>query len=204
LVGDEAEVEIAGLAVVAFASRGEWASWLAAEHDRSIGVWLKLGKKGSGVASVGYDEALEVALCWGWIDGQLGRWDERWFLRRFTPRKARSRWSARNRVAAEELIARGEMRPAGLEQVERAKADGRWEAAYPGQRDAVTPADFAAALERNPAAAEFFASLDGANRYAFLYRLHHVTETAARTERIAVYVELLGRGEGLHGGPQRR
>lgn len=186
---------------MAFRSRLEWERWLEGEHGRSRGVWLRLGKKGSGVESVGYEEALEVALCWGWVDGQLGAWDERWFLRRFTPRSARSRWSARNRLAAEELIARGAMRPAGLAEVERARADGRWDAAYPGQRDAVVPDDFAVALRLNPAAADFFAGLDSANRYAFLYRLHHVTEAQARRERIAEYVEMLALGRGLHGSP---
>jgi uncharacterized protein YdeI (YjbR/CyaY-like superfamily) len=187
-----------GLAVVAFGSRGEWERWLEAEHARSVGVWLKLGKKGGRVASLGYAEALEVSLCWGWIDGQIAAGDGEYFLRRFTPRNTRSRWSVRNCAMAEELIEQGLMRPAGLEQVERAKADGRWDAAYPGQRDAVVPEDFAAALDRNAEASAFFASLDSANRYAFLYRLHHLTAPAARAERVERYVEMLARGEQLH------
>jgi uncharacterized protein YdeI (YjbR/CyaY-like superfamily) len=187
-----------GLPVVAFASRGAWEEWLGREHARAGGVWLKIAKKGSGVESVSYGEALDGALCWGWIDGQRAPLDERWFLTRFTPRKARSRWSAKNCATADQLIARGEMQPAGLEQVVAAKADGRWDAAYPGQRDAVVPADFRAALDADPAAAEFFAGLDGSNRYAFLYRLHHVTGADARVERIARYVGMLARRETLH------
>jgi uncharacterized protein YdeI (YjbR/CyaY-like superfamily) len=187
-----------GLAVVAFGSRAEWEEWLEVEHARSAGVWLKLGTKGGRVASLGYAEALEVSLCWGWIDGQLAAGGEEYFLRRFTPRTARSRWSTRNRATAEELIERGLMRPAGLEQVEGAKADGRWDAAYPGQRDAVVPDEFAAALDGNADAAAFFAALDSANRYAFLYRLHHLKAPAARAERVAQYVEMLARGEQLH------
>jgi uncharacterized protein YdeI (YjbR/CyaY-like superfamily) len=187
-----------GLPVVAFASRGDWEEWLGREHAGAAGVWLKIAKKGSGIESVSYGEALDGALCWGWIDGQRAPFDELWFLTRFTPRKPRSRWSVRNRVKAEELIARGEIKPPGLEQVCAAKADGRFDAAYPGQRDALVPPDFRQALDATPAAAEFFAALDSANRYAFLYRLHHVTGPAARAERIARYVEMLAHGETLH------
>ena len=187
-----------GLPVVAFASRVAWEEWLGREHARAGGAWLKIAKKGSGIESVSYGTALDGALCWGWIDGQKAPLDELWFLTRFTPRKPRSRWSANNRVKAEELIARGEMTPAGLEQVNAAKADGRWDAAYPGQRDAVVPADLRQALDGNPAAAEFFVALDSSNRYAFLYRLHHVTRADTRAERIARYVAMLARGETLH------
>jgi uncharacterized protein YdeI (YjbR/CyaY-like superfamily) len=199
---DDSSDRIAGLPVVAFGSQADWARWLGDEHSRSDGVWLKIAKKGTGVASVNYPEALEVALCWGWIDGQRGRFDATYFLTRFTPRKRRSRWSAINCRNAEELIARGEMRPAGFEQIATAKADGRWDAAYPGQRAAVVPDDLRAALDASPAAAQFFAGLDSANRYAFLYRLHHVTDAAARPERIASYVAMLGRGEALHPAPR--
>jgi len=193
--GDLSRVD--GLPVVAFASRGDWEVWLGREHARAGGVWLKIAKKGRGIESVSYGEALDGALCWGWIDGQRAPFDERWFLTRFTPRKPRSRWSVRNCAKADELTARGEMQPPGLAQVMAAKADGRWDAAYPGQRDAVVPADFQQALDGHRAAGEFFAALDGSNRYAFLYRLHHVTEADARAERIARYVGILARRETL-------
>jgi uncharacterized protein YdeI (YjbR/CyaY-like superfamily) len=196
-VGDDRS-GVDGLPIVAFASRADWEEWLASEHARAAGVWLKIAKKGSGIESVNYAEALDGALCWGWIDGQRGRFDELWFLTRFTPRKPRSRWSANNCAKVDELIARAEMQPAGLEQVSAAKADGRWDAAYPGQRDAVVPADFRQALDANRTAAEFFAALDGSNRYAFLYRLHHLTGADARAERIAGYVAMLARGATLH------
>jgi uncharacterized protein YdeI (YjbR/CyaY-like superfamily) len=189
---------IDGLAVVAFASRADWEEWLGREHARAAGVWLKLAKKGSGIESVSYGEALDGALCWGWIDGQRAPLDERWFLTRFTPRKPRSRWSANNCAKADRLMACGEMQPPGLEQVTAAKADGRWGAAYPGQRDAPVPPDLQEALDANPAAAEFFASLDSSNRYAFLYRLHHIARAEARAKRITQYVELLARRETLH------
>jgi uncharacterized protein YdeI (YjbR/CyaY-like superfamily) len=196
-VGEDLSV-VGGLPVVAFASRGDWEEWLGREHARAGGVWLKIAKKGSAIESVSYGEALDGALCWGWIDGQRAPFDELWFLTRFTPRKPRSRWSWNNRVKADELIARGEMKPPGLEQVMAAKADGRWDAAYPGQRDAPVPDDLRQALDANAAAAEFFAALDSANRYAFLYRLHHVSGAEARAERIARYVAMLARGETLH------
>lgn len=149
--------------------------------------------------SVSYAEALEVALCWGWIDGQRDRFDERHFLTRFTPRKPKSRWSQRNCEIAESLIERGAMQPAGLTQVEQAKTDGRWDAAYPRQRDAQVPEDLRLALDGSPAAREFFATLTGVTRYAFLYRLHHVTKPGARAERITRYVAMLERGETLRG-----
>ena len=186
-----------GLAVLAFASRERWDQWLAAEHANSGGLWLKIAKKDSGIASVDYPEALETALCWGGIDGQRDRFDERYFLTRFTPRTRSSRWSQRNCEIAERLIASGTMEPAGRAQVEFAKADGRWDAAYPSQAKAAIPADFQLALEANPAALGFFETLTGTRRYAFLYRLHHVTAAKARAARIAEYVAVLARGETL-------
>jgi uncharacterized protein YdeI (YjbR/CyaY-like superfamily) len=169
------------------------------EHATAAGVWLKIAKKDSGIASVDYAQGLEVALCWGWIDGQRGRFDDRYFLTRFTPRTTKSRWSQRNCTIAEELIATGAMRPPGLAQVELAKADGRWEAAYPSQANATVPDDLQLALDANPAALAFFDTLDSINRYAFLYRLHHVSRPDARSARITRYVEMLARGETLHG-----
>lgn len=184
---------------MASASREEWDRWLEAAHASSSGVWLKLAKKDSGIASVTYQQALEGALCWGWIDGQRDRFDGSYFLTRFTPRKRSSRWSERNCQIADRLIASGAMRPPGLAQVESAKADGRWDAAYPGQANATVPDDLELALAANPAARAFFETLAGATRYAFLYRLHHVREAQTRAARIADYVERLARGETLHG-----
>lgn len=139
-----------------------------------------------------------MALCWGWIDGQRGRFDERHFLTRFTPRKPKSRWSQRNCKIAEALIAAGAMQRPGLAQVEQARADGRWDAAYPSQSNATVPDDLRLALEANPIALAFFDTLDSINRYAFLYRLHQVTNPDTRSARITRYVETLARGETLH------
>jgi uncharacterized protein YdeI (YjbR/CyaY-like superfamily) len=187
------------LPIVSFASREAWETWLGEAHETSAGVWLKIAKKDSGIASVSYAEALEVALCHGWIDGQKGALDAQWWLQRFTPRKPRSRWSKINREKAEALIEHGEMRPAGLREVEAAKADGRWEAAYAGQRSATVPEDLAAALEGNERARAFFATLDSANRYAIVYRVNDAKRPETRARRIEQYVAMLERGEKLHG-----
>jgi uncharacterized protein YdeI (YjbR/CyaY-like superfamily) len=186
------------LPVIAFATCERWEAWLAAEHAAAAGVWLKIAKKASGIESVNYAQALDVALCYGWIDGQKGRLDDQFFLQRFTPRKARSKWSQVNCAKATALIERGAMRAAGLAQVEQAKADGRWEAAYPAQSAAAVPEDLRRALEANPAAAAFFATLSSVNRYAILYRLHHVSDPERRAVRIAAYVEMLAEGRTLH------
>jgi uncharacterized protein YdeI (YjbR/CyaY-like superfamily) len=161
-------------------------------------VWLKLAKAGTGIASVTYAEALEVALCHGWIDGQKGGFDDEFWLQRFTPRKPRSRWSRINRDKATALIERGEMEPAGLREVDAAKADGRWDAAYEGQRTATVPEDLQRALDANPAAAAFFSTLDGANRYAILYRVQDAKKPETRARRIDKYVAMLAAGEKLH------
>lgn len=184
--------------VLAFAVREDFRDWLEHEHARCEGIWLKIAKRSSGIASIDYQQALEEAICFGWIDGQRSGHDEHSYLTRFTPRKPRSRWSQRNCEIAERLIASGAMSPAGLAAVEQAKADGRWDEAYPSQANATVPADLQAALDANPAAAAFFATLDSINRYAFLYRLHHVARPAARAARIERYIELLARGETLH------
>ena len=184
--------------VLAFASRAEWEAWLARQHATSNGLWLQIAKKGSGVASVSYAEALEVALCYGWIDGQKGKLDERYWLQRFTPRKAKSPWSKINCAKAAELIERGEMRPAGLVEVERAKADGRWDRAYQGQRTATVPEDLKRELDLNDRAREFFATLDSANRYAILYRIEEAKKPETRARRIAKYVAMLDEGKKIH------
>jgi uncharacterized protein YdeI (YjbR/CyaY-like superfamily) len=185
--------------VLSFASRAEWDAWLAAEHETSTGVWLKLARKSSGVASVTYPEAVEVALCYGWIDGQSKSVDEKYWVQRFTPRTARSKWSKRNRAKATELIERGEMKPAGLREVERAKADGRWDAAYDAPSTATVPDDLRRELERNRAAREFFDTLDRRNRYAILHRIQDAKRPETRARRIAKFVEMLSEGEKLYG-----
>ena len=183
--------------VKAFRTRAAWAKWLAAHQADDAGVWLKFAKKGTGSVTVTYAEALEVALCFGWIDAQVKRLDETYYLQRFTPRRARSRWSKRNREAATRLIEAGLMQPSGLAEVERAKADGRWDAAYESPANATVPDDFARALARNPKAREFFATLTGSRRYAFLYRIQDAKRPETRARRIAQFVELLARGETL-------
>ena len=186
-------------AVVSFANQADWRAWLAAHHDaRPEGVWLKIAKKGSDVASVDYPQALEVALCYGWIDGQKKGLDETHWLQRFTPRRVRSIWSKVNRAKAEALVEAGEMQPAGLAEMERAKADGRWAAAYDGQRTSAVPDDLAAALAGNAVAGEFFATLDSTNRYAILHRLQTAKKPETRARRLAQFVEMLGERRTLY------
>lgn len=183
---------------IRFADRGAWATWLASHHASSPGAWLKLAKKGSGRASVTYAEAVEVALAWGWIDGQSKRIDDRWWMQRFTPRGPRSIWSAINREKALALIAAGEMKPPGLEQVERARRDGRWDAAYAGPARATVPPDLEEALAARPRARDFFAALDSRNRYAVLHRVLTALRPETRARRIARLVAMLARREKLH------
>ncbi len=182
----------------AFRSATAFRAWLDREHDHSDGLWLKIAKKGTGVKSVTYAEALDVALCFGWIDGQKARYDDTWFLQRFTPRRARSPWSQINCDKVAQLLETGLMEPAGLEQVERAKADGRWDAAYRGSRSITVPDDFQAALDANPAARDAFATISRANRYAFLYRIHDAKRPQTRVSRIEKFVSMLAAGETLH------
>jgi uncharacterized protein YdeI (YjbR/CyaY-like superfamily) len=184
--------------IVSFAQPRAWATWLESNHASSRGVWLKLAKKASGIASVTYQEALEVALAWGWIDGQKRSHDDSAWLQKFTPRGPRSIWSKINREKALALIAAGEMKPPGLEQVERARRDGRWEAAYDSPSRATVPDDLAAALAANARAAAFFATLNSANRYAILFRLQNSKKPETRARNIARFVEMLERNEKLH------
>jgi uncharacterized protein YdeI (YjbR/CyaY-like superfamily) len=186
------------LPVLPFASREAWEAWLEEHHANSPGVWLKIAKKASGIETITHAEALEVALCFGWIDGQRRGLDAEWFLQRFTPRRSRSRWSQINRDKAEELIARGAMRPAGLREVERAKADGRWDAAYASPSKIEVPPDLHQALDANPAAKELFEALDATNRYAVLYRIDEAKRPETRARRIEKFVAMLARGEKLH------
>lgn len=187
-----------GLPVLPFASPATFRAWLQEHHATSQGIWLKIAKKGSGTPTVTYAEALDEALCYGWIDGQKGALDEVYFLQRFTPRGPRSKWSKINVDKAEALTAAGRMRAAGLAEVGKAKADGRWEAAYDPQSKAAVPADLQAALDQNPEAAAFFATLTGANRYAVLYRIHEAKKPETRAARIEKFVGMLERGEKLH------
>jgi len=184
--------------VVSFADAGEWSAWLASRHTSSRGVWLKIAKKTSGTASVTYAEALEVALIWGWIDGQKGKLDEAWWLQKFTPRGTRSMWSKINRNKAIALIEAGRMKPSGLAEVERAKKDGRWDRAYESQSSASLPEDLAKALASNPRAEKFFATLEAHNRYAVLWRVQNAKKPETRARRIARFVEMLAKGEKLH------
>lgn len=185
--------------VVSFTDQEAWCSWLQANHaDAPAGVWLRIAKKGAPTQGVTYAEALDVALCYGWIDGQKKGLDAAAWLQRFTPRRARSVWSKINCAKAESLIALGAMQTSGLAEVERAKSDGRWEAAYDGQRTATVPDDLAAALAAEPGAEEFFGALDSQNRYAILHRLMTAKRPETRARRIATFVEMLAKGEKLH------
>jgi len=189
----------AGIPILSFGTLAEWEGWLAAEHANASGLWLKIAKKGSPMVTVGYAQALQGALCFGWIDGQKASHDEHFWLQRFTPRKARSRWSKINREAALALIEAGRMRPAGLAQVQAAQADGRWEDAYGGQRAATVPEDLEWALQQNEPARVFFETLKGANRYAIIYRIGEAKRADTRARRIERFVAMLARGETIHG-----
>jgi uncharacterized protein YdeI (YjbR/CyaY-like superfamily) len=186
------------LPILLFATPAELEAWLEDNHAESEGAWLKIAKKGVEPPSVTYGEALELALCFGWIDSQKRGHDERHFLQRFTPRRPRGRWSKINREKAEALIEAKAMRPGGMAEVEAAQADGRWEAAYEGARTAKVPDDLQRELDANPAAREFFAGLDGSNRYAILYRLDEAKKPETRERRLRKFVAMLERGEKIH------
>ena len=183
------------LPVLPFDSKKKFADWLAKQHDKSAGAWLKLAKKASGIPSVTYEEALDVALCYGWIDGQKGSFDEKYFLQKFTPRRPKSIWSKINTGKVERLIASGEMKPSGLKAVEAAKLDGRWDAAYRSQKNISVPADFKSALGKNKNAKAFFESLTSAKRYSFLFRIETAKKAETREKRIRLFVEMLEKGE---------
>jgi uncharacterized protein YdeI (YjbR/CyaY-like superfamily) len=186
------------LPVLQFDDPAAWADWLEHNHGESQGAWLKLAKKGSGVTTVTYGEALEEALCYGWIDGQVSRHDEAFYLQRFTPRRSRSKWSANNRDKVGRLIDEGRMKPAGLKAIEAAKADGRWDAAYPAQSEATVPEDLQKALDQNPDARAFFETLSSQNRYAILLRLHDAKRPETRAKRLAEYVAMLAEHRTFH------
>ncbi len=186
------------LPVLPFKDKKAWSAWLAKNHAKSPGVWLKLAKKDSHVQSVTYPEALEAALCYGWIDGQKQAHDESFWLQKFTPRGPRSIWSKINREKAEALIASGEMKPSGLAAIERAKENGQWEKAYESQSRASVPDDLQAALDRNPKAKAFFATLNSVNRYAIVFRIHNAKKPETRARRIQQFVAMLERHEKIH------
>jgi uncharacterized protein YdeI (YjbR/CyaY-like superfamily) len=193
-VADETQFETR-----AFRTAADFDGWLAAEHDRAPGLFLKFAKKSSGIPSITAPEAVEVALCHGWIDGRGNRVDDVWFTVRYTPRRPKSVWSQKNVETVARLIADGRMRPAGLAQVEAAQADGRWDRAYAGSATITVPDDLAAALAAEPAAEAFFSTLDKTNRYAVLWRVHTAATPLTRANRIAACVQMLAEGRRIHG-----
>lgn len=186
------------LAPTLFKSAKAFEAWLKKNHATSEGLWLKIAKRGSNEPSVTYPEAVEIALCWGWIDGQKKSLDDQHYLQRFTPRRARSVWSKINVEKVQALIEAGRMQAPGQAQVEAAKADGRWARAYDGARTSTVPEDLQAALEAEPAAKTFFASINASNRYAILWRIQTAARAETRARRIAQLVGMLARGETIH------
>ncbi len=186
------------LPILSFGSQQEWEQWLEAGHATSTGLWLKIPKKGTGIETVSYAAALDSAIYYGWIDGQKGSYDEQFWLQKFTPRGRKSKWSQVNRDKVTELLRQGRMKPAGLAQVERAREDGRWDAAYEPQSTATIPDDLQRELDKNPAAQAFFTALDSANRYAILYRLHDAKKPETRARRLEQYVSMLNEQKKLH------
>ena len=184
--------------VLPFANQRKFAAWLAKHHASASGIWIKLAKAASGITSIKYAEAVEEALCWGWIDSQSKGIDEHWYVQRFTPRGKRSPWSKINCTKATVLIASGKMKFAGLAEVERAKKDGRWDRAYDSPARASVPSDLAAAFALNRRAATFFQQLNSVNRYAILHRLQTVTRPETRARRIDKFVKMLARREKLY------
>jgi uncharacterized protein YdeI (YjbR/CyaY-like superfamily) len=186
------------LPVRRFVSRAAFEKWLAANHEGSPGVWIEFAKKGSGLRSVTYPEAVEVALCYGWIDSQLASVDEKRYRQRFTPRRSRSKWSRINCAAMERLLTEGRLAPAGIREMEAAKKDGRWEAAYPSARAMTVPPDLEARLSKSPRARRAFEQLNGQNRYAILYRLHDAKRAETRQRRLDQFVAMLEAGRTIH------
>jgi uncharacterized protein YdeI (YjbR/CyaY-like superfamily) len=184
--------------IIAFPSANEWERWLAKTHAGSNGVWLRFFKKASGIPSVTHAQALSAALCYGWIDGSLKKYDKQSWLHRFAPRRPRSVWSKRNRTIAEQLIESGKMKPAGLKAVEAAKADGRWDRAYDSPSKMIVPEDFMKELSRNKQARTFFARLNKANTYAIAWRLQTAKKPDTREKRMRAIIEMLAHGEKFH------
>lgn len=181
-----------------FASQADWESWLELNGSKAPGVWLRLAKKNANQQTVSYAEALESALCHGWIDGQKQAESEHYWLQRFTPRAARSIWSKINKAKAEALVSAGRMQPAGMSEIDRAKQDGRWENAYSSAGKSTVPDDLQKALDANKKAKAFFATLNSQNRYAILFRIQNVKKVETRARKIAQFIEMLANGEKLH------
>ncbi len=188
----------ADLPILSFETQAGWEAWLEEHHADSKGIWLKIAKKGTNIPSVDYPQALESAICYGWIDGQKAALDEAYWLQKFTPRGPKSRWSKLNRDKAQALIAAGKMQPAGLKQVELAQADGRWERAYASQSQITVPSDLQSELDKNPAARDFFDTLDSRNRYAILYRIQTAKKPQTRAARISRFVEMLSKNQKIY------
>lgn len=186
------------LPILLFEKPGDWAAWLEEHRATAPGLWLRLAKKAADLQSISYAEALEVALCYGWIDGLKKSYDDSSWLQKFTPRGKKSLWSKINREKAEALIKSGQMKPSGLQEIERARQDGRWEAAYDSPKNATVPEDFQAELERNPKAKAFFESLNNTNRYAVLWRIQTATKAETRTKRMQQLLAMLERNEKIH------
>ena len=184
--------------VILFKRQKDWAAWLDKNHVKSSGIWLRLAKKTSDLKSVSYAEAVEAALCYGWIDGQAKSWDESSWVQKFSPRGPRSIWSKINRAKAEELIKSGRMKPAGLQAIEQAKKSGQWGAAYDSHRTATVPDDFQTALDKNAQAQAFFNTLDSGNRYAILFRLQTAKKAETRARRIEQFIRMLEKKEKLY------
>jgi uncharacterized protein YdeI (YjbR/CyaY-like superfamily) len=186
------------LPILSFETQAGWVAWLEEHHADSKGIWLKIAKKETGISSVNYSQALESAICYGWIDGQKAAFDETFWLQKFTRRGPKSRWSKRNREKALALIAEGRMKPSGLQQVELAQADGRWERAYASQSQITIPPDLQSELDKNPNARDFFATLDSRNRYAILYRIQTAKKVETRAARIRRYIEMLSENQKIY------
>lgn len=186
------------LPIISFVTQQNWEAWLNEHHAESGGIWLKIAKKRAGSMSVSYAQALESALCYGWIDGQKGSLDDQYWLQKFTPRRAKSIWSKVNCVKAETLIAQGRMQAAGLRQVELAKADGRWDQAYASQSNITIPDDFQSELDKNPEAKVFFSTLDRINRYAILFRIQTAKKAETRVARIQKFIDMLSKHETIY------
>jgi uncharacterized protein YdeI (YjbR/CyaY-like superfamily) len=182
----------------AFKSQVAWETWLERNHSSRSGVWMRIARKASGKKSITHPEAVEIALCYGWIDAQARPESETAWLQRFMPRRPRSIWSKINREKAHALIASGRMKPAGLAEVERARKDGRLEAAYESQSGATVPKDFEKELDRHPKAREFFKTLSRSNSYAILWRIHTAKKPETRARRIRTFIEMLEKGETIH------
>lgn len=193
------ETERGGLPICHFEDQAALERWLEAQPADHKGIWLKVAKKDRGVRSVSVPEAIDAGLCFGWIDGLINRFDDDFYLIRYTPRRPKSKWSEINVARAEALLAARRVKPGGLRQIDAARADGRWDAAYPPASRMEVPDDLAKALDESPQARTFFDGLNGANRYAILYRLHDVRDPAKRAAAVAKWVAALGRGETIHG-----